>query len=78
MRVSRADALAALEAISEHLLPDVAETVVLHRYICPYVGLAQDLDAVDRGGYGRSGGNLGRESGGRDAGAGAPSDLWCS
>ena len=33
MRVSRADALAALEAISEHLLPDVADVVMLHRYI---------------------------------------------
>jgi predicted metal-dependent enzyme (double-stranded beta helix superfamily) len=45
MRVSRADALAVLEVISEHLLPDVADLVMLYRYIYPYVGMAREMEA---------------------------------
>ena len=45
MNVNRAEALVALEAISAYLLPDVADVVVYHRYICPHVGLAREMEA---------------------------------
>jgi hypothetical protein len=54
MRITRAEALVALESISEHLLPDVADVVVFHRYVCPYIGLAREMEAgwVAAGGAG--------------------------